>query len=154
MKTIAIRSFDNYILANMLLMRLQDAGLDCWLNDEFTVTIDPLLGNAIGGIKLVVWEKDIDFALRLTEAAEEEYRNNAVCGRCGEPGLLYIDTPRSKTIVTTLLSWLMTSYALPTEKVYHCKHCGWESKTLPDLPMEELPEEDDTNPSKSSNLHL
>ncbi len=132
MQTVTIRTFDNYIQANLLLMRLQDSGLACWLNDEFTVTIDPLLTNSIGGIKLVVAEKDVELAMRMITEAEEEYHNNAACPRCKNTGLLYISKPSAKNFITAMLSWLFSSYALSGEMVYECQHCGWEDKKLPE----------------------
>ncbi len=35
-------------------MNKEEEGINCWLKDENTVTIDPILTNAIGGIKLMV----------------------------------------------------------------------------------------------------
>jgi hypothetical protein len=49
-----IYTFTNYIDANLFLMHLQEDGINCWLKDEHTVTIDPIISNAIGGIKLMV----------------------------------------------------------------------------------------------------
>jgi hypothetical protein len=49
-----LRTFDNFFPANILLTRLQSDGIESYLMDENTVTIDPLLSNAIGGIKLMV----------------------------------------------------------------------------------------------------
>ena len=43
--------------------KLRDAGIQCYLKDEYTVTIDPLLTNAVGGIKLVINKKDLKVAL-------------------------------------------------------------------------------------------
>lgn len=60
MEFIPIKTFDNYIPANLLLSKMLDQDIHCYLKDEFTVTIDPILANAIGGIKLCV--ADTDFA--------------------------------------------------------------------------------------------
>ena len=61
MDIIVIKTFDNYFLANISLTKLRDAGVECYLKDEYTVTIDPILTNAIGGIKLVVKKEDYEF---------------------------------------------------------------------------------------------
>ena len=60
-----VKTFDNYFNANIILTKLQAAGIECYLQDEFTVTIDPILSNAIGGIKLVVKKEDGAETLRL-----------------------------------------------------------------------------------------
>ena len=54
MKFIPIWSYDNYVPAHIAMGRLKEEGIDCWLKDENTVTIDPILSNAVGGIKLMV----------------------------------------------------------------------------------------------------
>ena len=46
--------YDNYIPAHIAMGRLSEQGIICWLKDENTVTIDPLLSIAVGGIKLMV----------------------------------------------------------------------------------------------------
>lgn len=62
---VQIRAYDNYISAHIVLARLQDAGINCHLKDEFTVTIDPLLSPALGGIKVMVAEPQVERALRI-----------------------------------------------------------------------------------------
>ena len=64
---IQIRSFDNYVYAHIVLMKLQDAGINCHLKDEYTITIDPLLSPALGGIKLMVAAPQVERALDMLE---------------------------------------------------------------------------------------
>lgn len=71
MNFVHLRSFDNYVQANIQLGMLQDKGINCHLKDEYTTTIDPLLSNAIGGMKLMVFESQAGRALQLIEAAED-----------------------------------------------------------------------------------
>ncbi|MBS1948854.1 MAG: DUF2007 domain-containing protein [Bacteroidetes bacterium] len=54
MKFIELCSFDNYVNAHIVLGMLQEAGINCHLKDEYTVTIDPLLSPALGGMKIMV----------------------------------------------------------------------------------------------------
>ncbi len=67
MDYIQIRSYDNYIYAHIVLSMLQDAGINCHLKDEYTITIDPLLSPALGGIKLMVAGSQLERALKLME---------------------------------------------------------------------------------------
>lgn len=62
---IQIGSYDNYIYAHIVLSKLQDHGINCHLKDEYTITIDPLLSPALGGIKLMVAATQVDRALEL-----------------------------------------------------------------------------------------
>jgi hypothetical protein len=53
MDYVEIRSFDNYIEANIVMNMLRHNNINCHLKDENIITIDPLLSPALGGIKLV-----------------------------------------------------------------------------------------------------
>ncbi len=57
-----IRQYDTYIPAHIALGKLREAGIDAHLKDEHTVTIDPLLNLAVGGIKLMVPTESIEAA--------------------------------------------------------------------------------------------
>ena len=67
---IEIRAYDNYIYAHIVLGKLRDAGINCHLKDEYTITIDPLLSPALGGIKIMVLQSEVDRALELLEETE------------------------------------------------------------------------------------
>lgn len=62
MKYVLLRSFDNYISAHIAFGRLKEEFINCYLQDEYTVTIDPLLTNAVGGIKLMVADSQAERA--------------------------------------------------------------------------------------------
>ena len=64
-----IASYDNFLLANMTLGLLTENEIKCQLKDEHIVTMDPLLNPAVGGIKLLVEEKDYDRALSIIKEA-------------------------------------------------------------------------------------
>jgi hypothetical protein len=70
MNFIQVRSYDNYIYAHIILSMLQDAGINCYLKDEYTITIDPLLSPALGGIKVMVADSQLERALELLEETE------------------------------------------------------------------------------------
>lgn len=71
MNYIQLRSFDNYIKANIQLGMLRQEGIDCHLQDEFIITIDPFLSPALGGMKLMVDEMQASRAMELLEATDE-----------------------------------------------------------------------------------
>jgi len=68
---VLLATFDNYIPAHIALGKLKDEFINCYLQDEYTVTIDPLLSNAIGGIKLMVAESQAERALDILNQKEE-----------------------------------------------------------------------------------
>ena len=71
MNFILARSFDNYIPAHIAMGRLKEEYINCYLQDEYSVTIDPFLSNAIGGIKLMVAESQVERALEILNGPQE-----------------------------------------------------------------------------------
>jgi hypothetical protein len=71
MRFIELCSFDNYVTANIVLGMLQASGINCHLKDEYTVTIDPFLSPALGGMKIMVYEEQYQRAAELIAEANE-----------------------------------------------------------------------------------
>jgi len=71
MKFIELCSFDNYVTANIVLGMLQNDGINCHLRDEYTVTIDPFLSPALGGMKIMVNEEQYQQAVELIAEANK-----------------------------------------------------------------------------------
>lgn len=65
MNFVVLSSYDNYIPAHIAMGRLQEEYINCHLQDENSVTIDPFLSSAIGGIKLMVAETQAERALEV-----------------------------------------------------------------------------------------
>jgi type III secretory pathway lipoprotein EscJ len=72
MSFIQVRSFDNYIEANIVMHMLQHHDINCHLKDEYTITIDPFLSPALGGMKLMVHQSQVERALELMENSGRE----------------------------------------------------------------------------------
>jgi DNA-directed RNA polymerase subunit RPC12/RpoP len=132
MELFVIRTFQNYFQAHILMTRLRASGLECYLKDEFTVTVDPFLSNALGGIKLVAKRTDEQFALALLQEFDHQYRNSATCPRCGSHRIELLPKNTASNMVTAILSWIFGSYAISAENVYQCGNCGYESPALPE----------------------
>jgi hypothetical protein len=129
---VAVRSYDNYIPANMMLQRLEDEGIKAYLQDEHTVTIDPILTNAIGGIKLMVYQDQLERAMQLISSFEQAYNQAVVCPQCQSTNMQFISQPNNaKNWLTAIVTWFLGSYALSYKKVYKCSDCGYESESMP-----------------------
>jgi predicted RNA-binding Zn-ribbon protein involved in translation (DUF1610 family) len=130
MKTVILKTFDNYFYANLLLARMQNAGINCFLKDEHTVAVDPLISNAIGGIKVMVYEDDVPAATELLKTIHGEQINDAVCPRCGNKTIIQMEAKKPRN----LFSAFMRHYVLFSPGHYYlCKNCGFRSNTLPDM---------------------
>ncbi len=131
MEMITIKTFDNYFSANIILGRLRDEGISCYLKDEYTVTIDPILSNAIGGIKLIVNEMDAKKATILLDQFEVAYLKTLKCPNCNGNNFSQISKPGAGNFITAILTWLFSSYAIAPDKIYQCQDCLYESESLP-----------------------
>ncbi|WP_343535136.1 DUF2007 domain-containing protein [Pedobacter sp.] len=134
-KIIVYRTFYNPIEANIIKAKLEDADIACFLTDENIATIQPLFNQAVGGVKLNVFEKDVLTIDKLLvdnelEIAEEDQAENAdiiTCEKCGSTNVSYgLATKNKYSWWVTILSILMTVYPFKANKCYHCYKCGHE----------------------------
>lgn len=132
MDFVTLRTFQNNFSAHLLLTKLRSAGITCFLKDEFTVTVDPVLSNAIGGIKLVVKKTEQEEAMELLRVIDEDYIKSAVCPQCGKHTIELVPKNTTKNMASVFLSWVLGSYAVSPRNVYQCSSCRYESETLPE----------------------
>lgn len=142
MDLVTVKTFDSYFLANIILGRLHAEGIECYLKDETTVTMDPILTNAIGGIKLVVKSNEADAVKTILKGYDEEYLNSATCPKCGAHQFSYIAKPGMTNFLTAIVTTIFGSYAVAPDYVYQCGSCGYENKRLPETVV---PNEADEN---------
>ena len=72
MKLVVVRTFDDYISAHLVMGRLKEEDIVCYLQDEHTITTAPFLSPISGGIKLMVPEVQSARALELLTQWENE----------------------------------------------------------------------------------
>src|SRR3569832_781254 len=124
MNFVHISSYDNYLNAHMQLSLLQEQGINCHLKDEHTVTIDPLLSPAIGGMKMMVAEPQAKRAMEILDEAERQWLHTLTCPACGQTGF------RKEVIVKEfpglwgkLKSMLANGQVQEIKTLYTCLHC-------------------------------
>jgi predicted RNA-binding Zn-ribbon protein involved in translation (DUF1610 family) len=124
---IPLQVFTNYIDANILLGRLQEEGINCWLKDENTVTINPIWTQAVGGIKLMVAGAQAERAKDILSSIKLVKEEQNTCPQCGSQNVELVSTPRKASNWLAVLAGLfLFSYAMPPHKVNHCFNCGAE----------------------------
>lgn len=132
MDYIQLRSFDNYIEANIVLNMLRDANITCHLKDENIITIDPLLSPAIGGMKLMVHTEHVQKAWELMDAAEAQYLKDIPCPICKHHELITVSvTKKHRTTLGAIASMLLNGQSVEITKMYQCTACGYDFKELP-----------------------
>ena len=129
MDFVVLKSFTNYIDAHIVLGRMQEEGMDCWLNNENTTTIMPIWTTAIGGIQLMVQREQLERASDILKVIEEERKENISCPKCNSRDVEYINTIRKPiNWFSAAVSFLFGNYAVMPEQRYHCFKCGEEWK--------------------------
>ena len=132
MNFVELRSFDNYMEANIVLKMLQSFRINCHLKEENTITIDPLLSPAIGGMKLMVYSSDVETAWCLLDKAEERYLKDVPCPICKAHALTTISVTKKHTCrLAALASMLLNGHSVEIKKMYQCKACSYDFKELP-----------------------
>ena len=95
--------------AHLLLARLESEGLECWLQDENTVTIYPVWTNAVGGIKLLVKKEDVPRARQIFWEIENNRKQTIECPKCKGHNIELVSTPRKAanwiTAIFTYFFW-------------------------------------------------
>lgn len=133
MEFVPLRSFDNYIEANIVLSMLMAANINCHLKDENTITIDPLLSPALGGIKLMVHHQHAERAWDLLDEAEQQYLKSIPCPVCKAHALKTISvTKQHKCRLSALVSMLLNGRSVEVTKMYQCTECGYDFRELPE----------------------
>ena len=132
MDFIELRSFDNYIEANIVLNMLRHQNINCHLKDENIITIDPLLSPALGGMKLMVHHAHVERAWDLIEYAEKEYLKNIPCPVCRAHALQAVSVTKThRCRLSALASMLLNGHSVEVSKIYRCSKCGYDFKELP-----------------------
>jgi DNA-directed RNA polymerase subunit RPC12/RpoP len=127
-----IRTYDSYIHAHIAIGQLAEYDIPAFLQDEFMVTIDPILSNAIGGIKLTVDDENVSEAQKILGTIEMQGKQIIACPKCHLANVEHIATAHPKNWFTAFLSFFFASYAVAVERKYHCFNCGYEFSEIPE----------------------
>jgi hypothetical protein len=132
MDFVELRSFDNYIEANIVLNMLRNGDINCHLKDENIVTIDPFLSPAIGGMKLMVHHAHVERAWDLMDSAERQYLKDIPCPICHAHALQAVSITRQyKNKLSALASMLLNGHSVEVKKIYRCGGCGYDFNEIP-----------------------
>jgi hypothetical protein len=133
MAYVPIRSYDNYINANLELGLLKDSDINAYIQDEHTITIDPLLSPALGGMKLMVAEADVPKALKLLEATNALFLETIPCPSCNNNTLQKLVNRKSyDTLGGKLWSMLVNGQTVKESTYYRCYTCGETFEEIPE----------------------
>ncbi len=124
-KIVTVETFNEPILANIMKTKLEAYGVECFLADENIVTVNPLVTQAVGGIKLKVREEDLEKAQAIVNEAvfpeKSETDEGTHCPYCGSTNTTVI---LGHSNVFVAMWWLFLS-SLPfySKRHYYCHSC-------------------------------
>lgn len=122
---VEIRSYDEYVSAHIAMGRLEEDGIRVWLKDEHTLSVNPAMTHALGGIKLMVLRDQAERAMEILRAIDAEAKKSNPCPKCGSENVELINSVRHKKGFLAAIIAIFAS-APVGEKVYCCFSCGHE----------------------------
>jgi len=64
-KIVTVFTFNFAYEAYIVRGRLESEGIECFLQDEYYLQLNPFATSAIGGVKLQIWEKDLNRTIEI-----------------------------------------------------------------------------------------
>ncbi len=144
-KIVVYESFNDPIRANIVKSLLESYEIECFLSDENMTNLYSQYSPAIGGVKLNVFEKDIDRInvilkdenVEAEKTPEEDNDQKGVsCPKCNSTNVAYGGSLKKKfgfwsAITFSLISiFLFIASPFYQQKSYHCFDCGHEFKKV------------------------
>lgn len=129
---ITIATYDNPVEANIARGKLENENIPCYLTDENTVSTNWLWNNAIGGIKLMVDEKNSIIAREILSNVPEEIVEILTCPSCSSGNIQELYSKRGlimvfKFLIVLLLGVFMVFFKRGHNKInhkYRCLNCN------------------------------
>ena len=111
--------------------RLEAEGIETFLADNHTIDTDPLVSNAIGGVKLKVRKQDEQRALEVLKSIHkysvDDKGQEINCPKCRSTKVELLTSIKSvKSFFFFCLSFLMTALPIYIKRDYHCTTCKHE----------------------------
>ena len=134
-----IVTFETYydpILAEIIKGKLEANSIACYLADENMSIIMPIYNQAIGGVKIRVFERDLEKAKLIIaeddnlETEEETVaENEVVCPYCDSTNARYGDATENRYhLVAIVIAFLFMTFPFYARRTWHCFNCGKDFK--------------------------
>ncbi|RKE98599.1 putative signal transducing protein [Ichthyenterobacterium magnum] len=131
-KTIA--KFQYSSEAQIIKGRLEAEGIQVFLSDNLTIDTDPLISNAIGGVKLKVLSSQETEAKNILQTIKkysvDDDGNQMECPNCNSKKIQLFSTITSlKSFFAFLIGFLFGTLPFHTRYKYKCDQCKTEFNT-------------------------
>ncbi len=128
-KTVA--KFQYSAEAQIIKGRLESEGIQVFLSDNITIDTDPLVSNAIGGVKLKVFTEDAMQAQQILESINKysiDDEGNAIqCPNCNSEEVAMFSTIKDfKSFFAFLFGFMFGTLPFYSKDKYRCNTCETE----------------------------
>lgn len=111
--------------------KLESEGITVFMHDNNTIDSDPMISNAIGGVKLFVKQEDADRATavlsNISAYSLDEHNKPILCPKCGENKVLYLTSITSiKSLFSFVFGFLLNIFPFFIQYKYRCETCKHE----------------------------
>jgi predicted RNA-binding Zn-ribbon protein involved in translation (DUF1610 family) len=111
--------------------KLESEGIEVFLQNENTINTDPLLSNALGGVKLFVNSEDVLQSKQILDAIPEYSLDDKgellSCPNCGSQKITMVTTIKDfKSFLAFIYGLLTLSMPLFSKQKYKCENCNFE----------------------------
>lgn len=111
--------------------KLESEGIEVFVRDSHTIDTDPLISNAIGGVKLFVRVEDYDEAMEIlseiSNFSVDDKGNLIKCPNCGAEKIQLLTSIKDlKSFISFLFSFLVFVLPFYNRYQYKCESCGFE----------------------------
>lgn len=125
-KTIA--KFQYSSEAQIVKGRLEAEGIEVFLFDEFTIDTDPLISNAIGGVKLKVLSDQVLKAQHILDTIHpyslDDNGDNLICPNCKSDKIELFSTVKDiKSLFWFIFGFLFSALPFYAKHQYTCESC-------------------------------
>lgn len=137
-KIVVYQSFIDPIKAHIVQGLLLSCGIECFLSDVNMITVNLMYSQALGGVKLNVFQRDVENINILLKAEQIEPENITTgdkdepgvhCPICNSDNVVYGGSVNRKFGYWHLfIPILLMVYPCTMRKAYHCFDCHHEFK--------------------------
>lgn len=117
--------------AQIIKGRLESDGIKVFLSDNLTIDTDPLISNAIGGVKLKVLSEDAPKAEQILRTIEkyslDDEGNLVKCPKCDSEHIQLFSTIKDlKSFLSFIFGFMVGTLPFYAKHKYRCEDCNTE----------------------------
>ncbi|MFI5138163.1 MAG: DUF2007 domain-containing protein [Sphingobacteriales bacterium] len=136
-KIITFESYYDPMLAHIVRTRLEANGISCFIADENTIGANPLYNQAVGGIKIKIFEHDLERCREILAAEGDLHENDhfeinnetntyVVCPYCASTNVSNIAEDKEKGDWPVLNSIINLANPFQAQMNWRCNNCQRE----------------------------